>query len=922
MGQRKPLNWGGGVNLYADPRALGPDQLALGKNTFPTLEGLLHKRESVRPIGRTRAVTSGGAELPIQPIDFFVPDPISGYDFIIHAHFGPGTVSGEFLAGVRMDELNTGVGAGLAPNFISLGAASPYTPVPASYVNYRGRTLVMAANAEGFYQWQRDGAGNWGWIKVTFAWPSTAAGVAKAQSQVVPVQPQVAASHYGRMVYGNFGPGMGHWIVFADLNSTTHTNVTDNPLWALVGSDVLASNGNHLELDEIAGEDICAIHDIALANITNPLQRALLVLTRQGSAVICTGEPVQTSDAQFADANGYLGNFNAAKVNYKCGGTGPNAVKSTPYGTFWVANNDVWMIPNQMPQPIRVGTNIRPALLAVPPALRPYISMAYADATLYVSLPTAASTSERNMAVEHWRLDLYDGPPQGAQPAKWWGPQDYTTMSAWLSAGQVLANQAEAVLSPCLVTRPNADRETVVGMALAVDSNGTPRTFFVSFNEDNRPLDVPFESPTTGRVWSAQDNADGVTVPVGDIVRPTTLLANGRLYVVTIAGIPAAAEPVWPTASGGTVVSGGATYAEIRTTSQWNRLINFYAANAQHAIAMDVQFRADDWGNPSRHKILRRIDINAYFSTRAWSVFRAILDQGNRVGQLGPVALGDFTLISRLVPAMNDLGILELDVSAVANEFQSKSYKPRLASGVLRSPPGGTPTVIADFGVLRARHIQPNFCDLPGLIIDDTNNYISWCSFQNGAILQVFTAQLTSGYYANVDTLLAHIISVMNTAQGAAISGFTINANPWSYDSAFAGAYPYMTTLTFAFTGRTGGKAVALLFGSGLVIQDLSVEATTLLGVTCYPGRTKVLLTMLGYDTTAMYTAANAIVDTFADVRAAQLTGEQMSPVLASPTRLCGVEVVPYQRPAAIQIGALEIEAAVLPGLPLTAKNR
>lgn len=47
---------------------------------------------------------------------------------------------------------------------------------------------------------------------------------------------------------------------------------------------------------------------------------------------------------------------------------------------------------------------------------------------------------------------------------------------------------------------------------------------------------------------------------VGDIVTPTT--ANAHKYRVTTAGTSAASEPTFPTASGGTVISGGVTFTE------------------------------------------------------------------------------------------------------------------------------------------------------------------------------------------------------------------------------------------------------------------------------------------------------------------------------------------------------------------------
>jgi hypothetical protein len=50
-------------------------------------------------------------------------------------------------------------------------------------------------------------------------------------------------------------------------------------------------------------------------------------------------------------------------------------------------------------------------------------------------------------------------------------------------------------------------------------------------------------------------------------------VANGRKYKCTVAGISAAAEPVWPVAAGGTVVDGTATWAEDGAVVKMNSTI-------------------------------------------------------------------------------------------------------------------------------------------------------------------------------------------------------------------------------------------------------------------------------------------------------------------------------------------------------------
>lgn len=924
MGDRRKIGWGGGVNLYADPRALTEDQMALAKNGFPTIEGLLHKRESVQALGSYDRTSSPGTMRAI-PVGLFVPDPVTGKDFIMHHQFGSVATPAEALVAINANDtfdIN-----GTDPNWIAFAAPSPgavySTFQPASFVNYRGRVLVAGGGNEGFYQYCQLTPGNWSWVKASFAWASTVTGVGGAQGQATTVVPRVLGHARGRMVYANFGPGMGHWLCFGDFNSTTHTNVTNAPLWAIVGSDVLASNGNHLELDEIAGENICAIMEVSLASVSNPLQKALLVLTKEGSAMLCTGAPAQTTDTAFSDAQGYLNDFQASKVNFQCGGTGPGAICRTTYGVFWVSSDDVWCLPYGLPQPIRIGTNIRPALLACPPNLRPFISMTYADSTLYVSVPSPNSANEGDIANNHWRLDLYDGVPQNPLEAQWFGPQDYEHMSSWLSCGNAIVNGGQPSMASSLVTKKNNDRESVVGAVLAQNAAGKYRGFFVTFNQDTRPYDLPFFTVGTGRQWSAQDNIDGITLPVGDIVRPTPMWANGRIYMVTTAGIPDGVEPTWPVTNGGTVVSGGVTFTEI-TGAPWIRLVNYYAATeTRHAITMDLRFKDMDWGSPNRDKIHRRIDINAYFATRAGSIFRMVLNQGQRVGQMGPVTLGDFTVADHLIPAAGDLNTFVTDSGAVNNEFQSKTYRP--AQPILGRQ--GVPYGVFDFGILRARNIQPCFQDLPGIVIDDTNDAIIWGGTNVGGstITQRIQARIPQGYYENMDTLMTAIITAMNTAQSAAVTIGTITAPIiWSSASAFTAVHPYMTTFKFTFGTRVAspGAPIAVFLHTNDAGIDGS-EEEVYLGVTYYPLRCKRLLAILGIDTSSAYKDQWIVVnETWPSGKTILFVGETYIPLSTSPASIYGNEVVPYQRPAAIQIAALEQQAAVVSGLPLTVKTR
>ncbi len=901
------LAWNGGVNVLEDPNAISDNQLAESKNAYPSLEGLLDKREAVKAIGGI--ISSSPSSFQVQPITLFVPDKVLGLDFILHGTFR--LAGGEFYTAVRLDQTMGYTTADVNTTFLQYDAQDLLRG-PASMVNYKGRVIACSSEMEGYRQLNKKADGTFYWTTVTFKWPGSATGVVDGQTQTDPVLPSVVGTCRGRLVFANFGTGKGNWLVFGDRDTQANwTNIDEAPPWAIVGDDVLSSNGRHLELSAIQGETILAVKEISLASVGSPLQNALLVLTNK-TAIICTGEPAQTTDSDFDTAAGYIGSFEANKVNYEVGIAGPNTFCETPYGLCWASGNDVWLMNGNTP--VAVGTLIRPALRECPPSLRRFWSMAYGNGCVFLAICTQASVSEKDLRIQHWRLDLRRGPPGNFQEAHWYGPQDYENLPTWAGAGNT------AVMASTLVSKRDDVTDVVYG-AIQAFGAGDPKTFIISFNEAEGGEDIPFPDIRSGRAWSADDHTDGVTVPIGDVVCPTILQANGHLYRCKIAGIPGVTEPVWPIGAGDTVVDGTSTWEEIQGTTTWTRLINYGAASYYFTNLMDIMFKEISFGQPARDKVLRRVDINAYYGFRALMAMRAIINQGSQVKILGPTPIGGDTL------GENDLGTLQLDVGAAAmsGEYQARSLRPGSSEGREASAPLFAWTVndtglYTTGGVIRGRYIQPRFTDDDGIVIDETNNFISWCSYNvaTPGILEVFTAELTEGRYDTIFALMTEIITRMNTAQGTAISGFTIAASPWSNDDAFAAVFPYMTTFKFAFSSRqwaTIQANVSFIFGD-------SEDEVTLMTKTCYPRRTKRLLALLGLNTTNDYKNAIAIAATYSDASQVQFVGEQWSPQLSSPTRICGTEVIPYKRSPVVSLSDIQLDYYIKPGLPFSKRSR
>lgn len=90
-----------------------------------------------------------------------------------------------------------------------------------------------------------------------------------------------------------------------------------------------------------------------------------------------------------------------------------------------------------------------------------------------------------------------------------------------------------------------------------------------------------------------------VALALGALVLPST--ATGYVYKVTVAGTTAAAEPAWPTAAGGTVVSGSVTFTAIEApAATWTPVA--FGINA-------AEFTASQTGKPHRLEVREYIEV-------------------------------------------------------------------------------------------------------------------------------------------------------------------------------------------------------------------------------------------------------------------------------------------------------------------------
>lgn len=376
----------GGVNLQADPSKVRPDQAITMRNLVPVTPGIIG----------TRPAMQWTEDLLWSFADTWVP---------VRAAFSP--VGPEFVMAVWRDGAMLLVG--LTPqnfnlNFSSLSLGAASNPQPASMVQWDGDTyaftgvtpgarLAYANNAEGFILEQLDfGAGNANFL------------------------PLGAAIVRDRFVYWGFDretPSGGRGVVFADRG-----------LPLQIGDSAVA-NARVIQVAGISNGPITHCAEINMHGGGSPNQSTLAVWTADQMWQLL-GEPGEVGDSNV------LGSLQQSQLQVAAGCVSGATVAQTPYGTIWAGPDDVWFMPFGS-MPVRIGTNIRPALLNTPPTLRWKWHAAYdADKAQYrlALFGQDVGPTEYSGCETHWILDLSQGGPQGADDARWFGPQVYNNAIA------------------------------------------------------------------------------------------------------------------------------------------------------------------------------------------------------------------------------------------------------------------------------------------------------------------------------------------------------------------------------------------------------------------------------------------------------------------------------------------------------------
>lgn len=378
---RIPLT--GGCNRLLHPRFIGEDEMVTTKNLVPVVPGRLRTRPaSTLEHLASQSVFRGEACSAI-----FAPWENVAPLLIAARQVGGAFATDSAVYACKLDEAST-------PSTRSFGGVTQFYPYFFSFQN-----VVVALGGPGSTKpgvLIRPGGGGSVILEDYGFFGTNNEGL----------RPALATITRDRHVYGNLAAGFESAILWTDPFELS-----------IVGNDVLAANGNHIQIGPVDGDRITGLYEIMQTSIGAPSAAALLVL-KEWSAYMLTGEPT-LSDGSGQDT------LEVNRISINCGCAAQQTIAQTPYGIIWAGPDDVWFFPRGQ-QPYAIGTKIRPVLKNTPANLRYKWHAAYDDGFYRLAVMSEGQGPDDDSPCgEQWWLDLRGGPPQSFQDAKWFGPQVY-----------------------------------------------------------------------------------------------------------------------------------------------------------------------------------------------------------------------------------------------------------------------------------------------------------------------------------------------------------------------------------------------------------------------------------------------------------------------------------------------------------------
>lgn len=384
-------------------------------------------------------------------------------------------------------------------------------------------------------------------------------------------------------------------------------------------------------------EDITAVSELSTSAEGSPTQSILGVWTKSRCYFVM-GEPLETTDT----SGDLLGTLQVSRLNIEAGCVSQATVTRTPYGTFWVGQDDVWFMPYGA-LPIRVGTNIRRAIKNMPPSLQYRICADYEDGFYRIALasegngPDAASPLD-----QQWWLDLNDGPPSGADSAKWWGPMNLVNGDA----PNISGSNASGMWCFARDSRATGDGKlySLQPYMMAGEGTGIYGTIYgmtLCGWDQYRATDMgaPRMEPVA---WQANTNYFE-----GDIVVPTPSSADFRSpsFVCTTTGTSGGSEPNWLAAAGATVTDNTAVWRPIYYDGL--KSLSSYKCLAAQDNAIEMELNTKEYiGDPMVEKMLDGAELSYWTASPTQVTYSTNPDQQSRsriLGQYGDALMDSST---------------------------------------------------------------------------------------------------------------------------------------------------------------------------------------------------------------------------------------------------------------------------------------
>lgn len=483
-----------------------------------------------------------------------------------------------------------------------------------------------------------------------------------------------------------------------------------------VGADALATRG--INLGGEVQEPITAIAEISLSETGSPVQSACAVWTKNNMYLLL-GEPGE-SDAGTAEE--ILGSLQINKLNVRAGCISQSSITRTAHGVYWVGADDVWFMPTGS-TPVRIGTNLRPLLLAQPPGVQWKIYTAYANGSLRLGLfsegtgPNIFSPCD----TQYW-LDLRSDPPSSPEQAAWFGPQRFANVdcpdSGYAGVYCVAANDVA-----------NGDNQLYALQSYLLSANGLGSDVY---GMTICGLDSYADQDVTAPYYSYAPWDDAYAYNVGDIVVPqpqTGASFKAPIWICSVAGTSGGSEPNWATNAASLTDNtvtwvprywDGTNVLAARATNQ------ALSAQGNPAIAMALTSR-EVTGDTAVEKLLDGAEF-VFWSPQALQVtYNSNPDQDERSRQLYPTFIGT--------------------ANTTGSWGGMRNWQRKLL----------TPSPTRRFAALSATW---NMAQDAGYVITvDVNDTLV---FDYGGLQ--YTATITAGYYETIIDLVSAVIEAMGTA--------------------------------------------------------------------------------------------------------------------------------------------------------------